>query len=624
MKNKTNKILFVLGLSIFLYTLVRAFLLSFTYDEAESYLQYTRNSVFLNNDNQQMSANHHLLNNWLNIFTTKLWGVSELVLRIPSLFAHLLFLYFSAKLVKNFQNTSLAIASFLIINLNPYLLDFFSLSRGYALSIGLMMASIYYISVFIADGYKSKNALAAIVLGGLATLANFVLLNYFVVSFGLIVLFQFIVFNDTPNKKWSSFFKSILFPFIAFSVFLLFIIPVAIQLKNAGALYFGGNNSFWADTVFSIINCSLYSIHYNYLVPILAKVVVVFSVVCATVFFGVMYFKNRSNTNILFLGSLIFLLTMCSFSTIVQHFVLGTLYLVDRTAIFLVVIFNLVFVVFINECTKIKSNIAWTAYLASVFAIIHFVLAFNLSYVLEWRWDADIKQMIVDLDKVKVIPAEKNSISIAIPLEFESSINFYRAKDNRTWINTVDRFDWNDKRFDYLFLSPFEIQKINMDSIEIIKKYPQTGNILAKQKYPPNLTKVCFAYQHNFEKTPEKVYLIDEKTEYSKNITYTVNDSITPDKFAEVIFSATVKAKNDLKNDILIVLCFQNPKECYNWKGTNIIDFIAEKDVWTNVQYSIFVPKQCKQGDLITAYIWNLHKQHLLVKNMELKWLAKP
>ena len=154
-----NWIMLAIGVSIFSYTLTRAILLSFTWDESFSYLQYVRNEILFRDKYEAMDANNHLLNTWLNIYLVKLFGVSELVLRIPSLIAHLLFLFFSFKLVKNFQGTLLIIASFLIINLNPYVLDFFSLSRGYALSLGLMMTSIYYLYVYFVEGYHSHRIL---------------------------------------------------------------------------------------------------------------------------------------------------------------------------------------------------------------------------------------------------------------------------------------------------------------------------------------------------------------------------------------------------------------------------------------------------------------------------------
>ncbi|MCX6294911.1 MAG: hypothetical protein NTX97_02405 [Bacteroidetes bacterium] len=622
MKN-TNKIIFVLGLSIFSYTLIRACLLSFTWDESFSFLQYVRNETLFPDKYEAMDANNHLLNTWLNIYLVKVFGVSEFVLRLPALFAHLLFLVFSFKLLKNFQSSSLLIASFLIINLNPYLLDFFSLSRGYALSLGLMMASIYYLYLFIANEYKTKDALKAIALGGLAASANFVMLNYFVVSFGLMGILMLTDFMPKEDKKWLKLFASLGLQMLVFSLFLLFLLPIVLKLKEADALYYGGNKGFWSDTFSTITDRCFYDIGYNYWFQRLAKGFVILIALAASVFVGMKHAKKQINKSNSFLGTLVLLLGFCVLSTIVQHYVLGTLYLIERTAIFLVVLFNLLFVFFINEFSKEKKKVVFISYLAAVIVGVHFLIAFNLSYVLEWKQDADIKEMISDLDKIKVIPKDKCNISIAIPLEFDQGINFYRAKDNRYWINTVQLSNWKDTRYDYLFFSPEEFSKINMDSVDIIKRYPGTNSVLAKWKKHADLTKVSFLQDLNYGDTKEKAYLIDGKVEYAQGFNYIINDSITADKNAEVVFKATVMGTDVLKSNLFMIVSFENSKGLYEWRRACVKDYIVKSDEWTDICYSVLVPKECKSGDVLKSYIWNRYKHILYVKKMEFKWLNK-
>ena len=622
-----DKIIFFLALLIFSYTLIRAYQLSFTWDESFSYLQFVRNGILFPDKYEKMDANNHLLNTWLNIHLIKYFGVSEFVLRLPSLCSHLLFLFFSYKLVKDFQSIWLVVASFLIINLNPYLLDFFSLSRGYGLSLGLMMTSIYYLFAILTQGYKPKHILLAIIFGLLATLANFVMLNYFLVSFGLIVLLlanNILQTNNNVKQKIIIFLKSATLPVFVFTLSLCFIVPIALKLKEVGALFYGGNKGFWTDTFCTITDRCFYELGYNYWIQRFAKGFVILIFVLASACVGFRVFKKQTTKTNLFLGTLIVLIGLCVLSTIAQYYLFSTLYLIDRTALFFVVLFNLLFVVFINEITKEIKSAGVVIYFGSILTILHFVLAFNLHYVLEWKPDADIKQMIVDLDKIKEIPQGKNTISIAIPLEFDQGINFYRVKDKRTWINTVERSDVNDKRYDYLFISPEEFSKINMDSIEIIKRYPGTNNILAKIKETPNLTKVCFSQQLDFANTKEKMYTIDDKLEYAQGFRYVINDSATKDKNAEVVFTAKVMAEDISKNNLFVIIAFNNSKDTYEWKRACVKDYIVKLNDWVDVYYSVLVPKECVSGDELKSYIWNPNKHSLRVKKMELKWLSKP
>src|SRR5665213_1523943 len=151
-----NITLWVIGILLFAYTISRAFLLSFTRDESFTYLEYVRKGILVLSHYNTTSANNHLLNTWLMELSSKIFGISEFSLRLPNVLAHTLFLIYSAKLVAKLNSNLLIIGSFLILNLNPFLLDFFSLARGYGLSIALMMASLYYAYIFIAENRNYK------------------------------------------------------------------------------------------------------------------------------------------------------------------------------------------------------------------------------------------------------------------------------------------------------------------------------------------------------------------------------------------------------------------------------------------------------------------------------------
>jgi len=139
------KVCFIFAIILFTYGTYRACVVGFTWDESFSYLNYSRNKIFMLEHLSMMDANNHLLNTWSNIFLIKLFGVNQIVLRLPSLISHILFLFYSYKIVAKLQNSLLIIFGFIIINFNPYVLDFFSLSRGYGLSLGLMVASVYWL-----------------------------------------------------------------------------------------------------------------------------------------------------------------------------------------------------------------------------------------------------------------------------------------------------------------------------------------------------------------------------------------------------------------------------------------------------------------------------------------------
>lgn len=626
-KSQTNALLVGFSALLFTYTVLRALLLSITWDEAYTYIEFARNGKVILDKYEMMSANNHILNTALMIVFTKLFGVSEFVMRIPPLLAHLVFLYYSAKLVKNLSNKWLILAAFVVVNVNPYMLDFFVVARGYGLSIGLMMASVYYFYLLHKNTNEGhiKNATIAVLFGVLAVLANFVMLNYTVVMFGLlwvILAYKAIEIHGSITDKMIFVFKRIALPTLIMAFLFVFIVPITFKLKEAGALFFGGEHNFWSDTISTITDRCCYEQGYNYWVQRFAKGFVFLIFLGAILLVGLTHYKKRVTANSMFLGSLVLLIGLCSLSTIVQHSVMKTPYLLDRTALFLVVLFNLMFVFLANELYVRKPISQWIIYLSIPVLVFHFCRSMNISYVLEWKLDANVKEMLKDLEKVIVIPDGKETVSIGIPLIFDPAINFYREKDNLTWLNTAWRNETNNRCHDYYFLTKEEAEAM-ADSLIVLKTYPVTMNVLAKPKFPAKMRTTLVSQTILFEDKADKQFVFDTKIEYGPTFSVIVNDSIEPDKTGVLIFNADVKASQTLEENLIMVISFENPKSgVYCWQKAYIKDFIKTKNEWYRATFTCIVPQETHAGDEIKSYIWNPEKQHLLVKKMDLKWLG--
>jgi hypothetical protein len=614
--------LIVAGMLLFAYTCTRACMLSITWDEAYSYLEFVRSGIVYPEKFGDMSANNHLLYTWLEIYLTRWLGTNEWVLRLPSLIAHALFLIYSAKLVKQLTNKWLGLAAFFIINLNPYLLDFFSLARGYGLSIGLMMVSIYYLHAF-HKAFSNKFAGISVFFGALSVLANYVMLNYCLALIGVIMLLMmYQTFHSTDVKSKLLFFlKNLSIPMFIFLLLLAVVLPISLKLRAAGALFFGANNGFWRDTIHTIIDRSLYELNYNFWVQRSVKGYIVLTLLAATVFAGIRFFRKKVSTNTLFLITLILLIGIVVISTIVQHYLLGTLYLIDRTALFLFVLFTVMLVFFIDEVSYERKWMAAIGYGYAIVMVVHFSLAFNLNYTLEWKPDASTKEMLADLEKIKEVPKEKDNISISIPLLFETDINFYRDVKKLTWLNPVIRSKTRNRLYDYYYLSQRELAALNPDSVEILKIYPLTKNVLARPRFKFKNVRVLNSEALKFENEPDKPYEIVPDAEYGKSFSYRINDSITPVKNAMIAFRALVKTDAVEQDDFLIVISFQDGSNGYSWQGASVRDYVKKAGEWTDVYFSCIVPAETKAKDELKIYFWNRNKQQLSVKDMHFKWL---
>jgi hypothetical protein len=125
----------------------RAVRVPLTYDEAASYLKFVR-ADWLSLFNFTWATNH-LLNTVLAKFFCLAGGDSELALRLPGLIGYGVWAWFAVLILRDVSSRAIALAGLLLLNLNPYLIDYFALSRGYGLWLGLQMAMLYFLIRFV-------------------------------------------------------------------------------------------------------------------------------------------------------------------------------------------------------------------------------------------------------------------------------------------------------------------------------------------------------------------------------------------------------------------------------------------------------------------------------------------
>ncbi len=161
----------------------RALRVSLTYDEAAAYIRYIAPGTLPEFDTGSLAlfnfevATNHFLGTALTLLSARVAGSSELALRAPALAGYAMYLWFSVCLLRRLASPALAAAGVLLLNLNPYLLDFFALSRGYGLALGFMMGGLYF--------FFSGRPARALFLASAAVLANFAMLNVYA---GLVAL----------------------------------------------------------------------------------------------------------------------------------------------------------------------------------------------------------------------------------------------------------------------------------------------------------------------------------------------------------------------------------------------------------------------------------------------------
>ena len=314
-----------LALAALAYVLVRIQTVGPTYDEVSTIQYFVPASlvkIFTARD-----ANSHLLNTLLiNVLFTS--GHETLSLaRLPNACAFAVYLYYGLLLARRITGKLLGISLITLFVANPFLLDFFGLARGYGIALGAQMASMYYLTSFPTTSRPGRAIALSLFAAAVSVLAVLSWLHFYVAvactGVGLAMLYRRVASVQTVTVTAA----------ISAVLGLILYVPVR-QLQRGNALFYGGHRDFYHDTMVSLAKYTAYS-------PTATRgVIVALNVLVLTLLIGIcLSFARRSgerNTPVrTAMVTATALLGLAAASPLAQHYLLGTPYLIDRTALFL-------------------------------------------------------------------------------------------------------------------------------------------------------------------------------------------------------------------------------------------------------------------------------------------------
>ena len=483
MKRTPLLLIYLIGTLLLSYTAFRAYQLSFTHDESFTWHNYINNgSVIDILTGNPPAANDHILNSLLMKLFSSLWGNNAFVLRMQSLLAHFLYIICTIGLVSRFKNKWYALASFILLNVNPYMLDFFSLARGYALGNGFLMASIYFIYKYY-DNPSKKYLVASMLSIALSVISVFTMIYTFIsiiFALNIIILLKLHKKNNLVHivKVWSKENKPI--GIITIVLIILCFIPIR-RLIVFHALYWGGQTNLWHDTVLSLIEGSLYNQGYATHLMTMVAYLLTFIIVVSMIFVIKDLLRKSSTQHTIILLLSIFMLLMPMLISQIHHWIANGKYLIWRSTIFYVPLIMWVCVVFFDYFSKKKESFVSVVFVW-VFAgilLFNFTESLNFKYVTEWQYDACTKEMLnnlkEDIEKTNV----KTPVNLGIHWFFEPTINFYRETQNLKWLDPVNRNGF-DMPADYYYIFKYQSKYLDENHKISVKQYPVSETILAK------------------------------------------------------------------------------------------------------------------------------------------------
>lgn len=440
----------ILAILLVIYSLLRAASLSMTHDESHTFLAFHAQPVWpcFFSTHCWETANNHLLNTFLMQQSVHWFGVSEWSIRLPNVLGQIIFLGYSIAILRLFAWSFWpALAAFVMLNFNPYLIDFFGLARGYGLSVAFFLGAIYYLLIYVkVPGSGWRSLLGLYIFGFLSIMANFTALNFIFCLFCLqIGGFVYLVLTQKHHltRAVGSQFIPALFVFI---LFMLLKLPIAV-LKEKGEFLYGAASA-W-DTLKIMAQDMLYGQNYlgdktTIFFLLAALLGLMGSVLLAIYNFR---FKDLSSTvPIIFCG-----LGLGAFILmIIQHHWLGSSYLFNRKAILFIPAFALMLISAFNKLPEIYQRIISMIMLSLLSW--HLLRCINLSYCREWWYDKNTKTVMLEL--ARQVKDQEQPITLGTNWLFMPTAEFYRVTRALDQIAPLiyDKSIQGDGRFDFYFI----------------------------------------------------------------------------------------------------------------------------------------------------------------------------
>src|ERR1017187_7305336 len=182
--------------------------------------------------------------------------------RFPSLLALVIYLLALWRLRKMFVHSITRIAVFAALLSNAYILDYFGLSRGYALSQAFAMWSLVFVLEIVDHSTKDYAVIGFKARLGLwfavpSVIGNLSLLCFFAAIVGVLLILEYKGYIQHPKENLS-YLPDNIYMFSGVFVLFMFYMYRVPQMMHANQLFWGGTTGFISNTLSSLVKCVFY------------------------------------------------------------------------------------------------------------------------------------------------------------------------------------------------------------------------------------------------------------------------------------------------------------------------------------------------------------------------------
>jgi hypothetical protein len=423
-------------------------------------------------ENGWPSANLQWLNTAFMQLSASIFGQAAWSLRLHSLLGHLIYMVFSFLLLKNIvKNNWLLLLGFILLNFNPYMLDFFSLARGYGLALAWMLASLYYFTTWVNSGKYSHLSLLFIT-AILSILSNLTALNYYAAIFAATLFVLVLKWN---KNTW----PALSIPVLASGLLYVLLHRPIKHLREKEELYYGAGNAY--ETLYSLVKNSLYGYKYLkiYNVELFAAILIL--LLATALIRSFIQLKSRPENKSSLIYFAIAILPLGIFvGTALQNILFGTLYLWNRTALLFIPLCALSVVFLWADIGSGGGRWKmWAPILISVFCTIHLIRSLNGTHTREWDYDASTKEMLIYLDN-KISGGE--SVNLGVYWLYQPSTEYYFKTSGFDFSPMPLREDGlrEDAFFDYYYVQNEDVRRVS-PAYEVERVFGVSGTLMKRK-----------------------------------------------------------------------------------------------------------------------------------------------
>jgi len=423
----------VIFLAAFAFILYKALHIPMTHDEYPTTCIYYNFNVWQIMMYPDDSPNNHLLNTIITKGFILLFGKEQCVVRMPNVLSFLVYAFAIFRINKTVlkKDSIYFIPAALLFIANPYLIDFFSLCRGYGMSCAICTLSASYLISGYTE-FKNKHIWLAFVFSILASYANFTLL----VFWGATTMLAWFYFFVLYRSKQGNLLQPTLIIFISCIIYVALIAHPIFKMQSTNQFQFWNSAGFIKETLIPLIIHTFYGSKYKLFQMINTTTYLVIGVLIVnTIYILIKYkashFQLKSLTRPVFVSTMIILLT--AGINILQCIFMHTPNLTGRTALFFYPLFIIVLVTSIGVFSKLKGRIHKfvLASCISFICIFHLSTTLRRNNVWEWWFDENNLNVIAYLKT----QSKGQQVSLKTNWLFHPSFSFYKCTDKTPWLD---------------------------------------------------------------------------------------------------------------------------------------------------------------------------------------------